>query len=71
MPTDERWAMRGPRKPPSEPTGNTLIRLADIPLDKRMKGLQRLAAEGLSPEDMAELMLLAVDPGDASARVAL
>lgn len=62
---------RGPRRLQKHPTGNQLVRLADIPLSKRLQGLQRLAEEGLAPEDMAELMLLAVDPGDASARVAL
>ena len=51
--------------------GTTLIRLANIPLTDRLKAIHTLMAnQPLSPEDAQTMLALALDPGDASGRIA-
>ena len=62
--------MPTPTTPPG--VGNTLIRLKDIPLADRMKAIHQLMqyGGGLTPEEAQTLLSLAIDPEDASARIA-
>ena len=58
-----------PQTPPG--VGTTLIRLANIPLADRLKAIHTLMAnQPLSPEDAQTMLALALDPGDASGRIA-
>ena len=51
--------------------GTTLIRLANIPLTDRLKAIHTLMTnQPLSPEDAQTMLALALDPGDASGRIA-
>ena len=69
--SEMKQGLRGPYKPLVRPCGNVLIRLADVPLERRLRAMQEIAKrEGLSPEDAYQLLDLVLDPGDASGRVA-
>ena len=52
--------------------GNTLIRLADIPLKERLHAIHHLMASGpgLTPEEAQTILAIALDPQDTSARIA-
>lgn len=57
-------------KPPPG-VGTTLIRLADIPLEQRLTALQQIIGhDNISFDEALDLLNAAIDPGDASGRIA-
>lgn len=52
------------------PTGTKLVRLADVPLDLRLRALQRALREAKTDDEAHRLLMLAIDPGHASGRIA-
>lgn len=59
-----------PYQPKPSPTGNHLMRLDDIPLPQRLAAVRRVIAQDPGA-DHTELLVLALHPGDASARIHL
>jgi len=63
--------MPTPTTPTPTPVGNTLIRLADIPLKQRQQALHKLLAQhAITPEETEQLLDLILDPGHHSTRIA-
>lgn len=54
----------------TNPTGTTLIRLADIPEDQRIAAAHQLIDEANNIDEILRLIELMVDPQDASGRIA-
>jgi hypothetical protein len=53
------------------PTGNTLVRLADITLQARLEAIHHMMRHQQLTDDEAVVMLdLCIDPGDCSCRIA-
>ena len=50
--------------------GNKLIRLADIPLDQRLRALSRALRTAKTDQEALRLLMLAVDPKNAGGRIA-
>ena len=57
----------GAKRP--DPTGSRLVRLADIPLEVRLRAAELCMAEARTDEEAARLFELVYDPGDVSGRV--
>lgn len=57
-------------KPKPHPTGDRLVRLADIDDQVRLKAALALMDEATSVDEILRLVELAVDPRDAGGRVA-
>lgn len=51
------------------PTGNRMVRLADVPLDERLKAYQRLVPHLTRVEDAELLLSLVLDPEEKGCRV--
>jgi hypothetical protein len=56
--------------PNTTPTGNTTIRLADIPLDQRLTALTEALRHTTTEQEAIKLLHLALEPGDAGGRIA-
>ncbi len=57
--------------PKPAPTGTKTVRLADVPLTKRLAAIHHLMrTNGLTIEDTQDLLVIALDPGDAGGRIA-
>lgn len=55
----------------TNPTGTTLVRLADVPLKDRLHALNQIMQnETLTEEQAQNYLALVIDPGDTSARIA-
>jgi hypothetical protein len=53
------------------PTGNTLVRLADITLEARLDAIHHMMKHRQLTDDEAVVILdLCIDPGDCSCRIA-
>ncbi len=57
-------------EPKPHPTGNKLIRLADIPIEQRRAAALKLMRETSDTSEYAALFELVVAPGNRSARIA-
>ena len=57
--------------PKADPTGSTLVRLADVPLTDRLAALHHIMVRDTLTAEEAQTMLdMCLDPGDLSTRIA-
>lgn len=56
--------------PVDRPCGDTLIRLRDVPLKRRLDGLSRALKQAKTSREAARMLSVALNPEDAGGRIA-